>query len=156
MMLRVSRLIGAAAVAALAASVVSPAFAGQLNSSPTHQTARSGAFALGGLASGLSLNNNAVTQNNLRFGGKGPFTQANRAPTVSTALSTALSVSGPAQTASINSNLIDQGNFGVGKRAIQFNGAPTVQTAVGTAVSIGGDASATAANSNGIAQESAH
>jgi hypothetical protein len=122
-MLRLSRLFGAATVAVLAASLVSPAFAGQLNSSPTHQTARSG-----------------------------PFVQANRAPTVSTALSTALSVSGPAQTASINTNLIDQGNFGAGKQTVQFNGAPTVQTAVGTAVSIGGDASAIATDSNGISQ----
>lgn len=156
-MMRVSSLSRATALVLIAASLASPAFAGQRNSAPTFQNAGSSAFGLGGSASALSLNNNAVNQSNLRFSGTPPVGQSNNAYTVSTALSTALSVGGPANAASINTNLIGQGNAGLKKGpVVQLNSAPTVQTAVGTAVSIGGDASATAANSNGVSQGNLH
>jgi hypothetical protein len=157
-MLRRSLLSGTT-FALLATALLSPAFAGSRNTAPTHQSATSGAIGIGGSASALSLNSNAVGQSNLGFGVKPSGTQSNSAYNVSTALATAVSVGGTADAASLNSNLADQSNgtFG-GKKGpvVQLNSAPTVQTAVGTAVSIGGNASAAAINTNGITQENVH
>src|ERR1700687_1226302 len=88
MMLRISLLSGAAAIALLVAPLVSAASAGQRNSAPTYQNATSNAFGLGGSAGALSLNNNAIDQSNLRLGAKPPSHQSNSAYTVSTALRT--------------------------------------------------------------------
>jgi hypothetical protein len=141
-------LFSAVAALLLAAPLVTPASAGQLNSAPTHQTATSNAFAKHGSASGLSLNNNMIDQSNVRGGGSPGFGQTNSAPTVSTALSTALSVGG-------NTNGIVQGNLAGRKGGAQLNSAPTVQVAVGAAVAIDGNANALAANSNGLSQGNA-
>jgi hypothetical protein len=149
-------LFSAVAALLLAAPLVAPAFAGQLNSAPTHQNAASNAFAKRGSASGLSLNNNAVDQSNIRGGGGSPgFGQTNSAPTVSTALSTALSVGGDASATGVNTNGIIQGNLSGRKHGVQLNSAPTVQAAVGVAVAIDGNANALAANSNGLSQGNA-
>src|ERR1700730_3142026 len=159
MMLRISLLSGATALALLVISPLSAASAGQRNSAPTYQNAAGNAFGLGGSAGALSANANAIDQSNLRLGANPPSRQSNSAYTVSTALSTALSVGGTADAASLNTNLVNQGNAGFGGKkgpVVQLNSAPTVQTAVGTAVSIGGDASAAAINTNGLSQGNLH
>src|SRR5260221_13332405 len=121
------RLSLSSAVAALllAAPLVAPASAGQFNSAPTHQTTTSNAFAKRGSASGLSLNNNAIDQTNIRGGGGSPgFGQSNRAPTVSTALSTALSIGGEARAAGVYTHRTIPGNPPGRKGAVQTNSTP--------------------------------
>ncbi len=156
-MRRISLLTTTTALAMLVAPLLTPATAGQRNSATTNQAANAHSLAFGGSANGLSLNNNAIEQGNLRLDGRSRGGQSNSADTVSTALSTALSVGGNAGAASIDTNVIGQDNAGSRKHPIvQLNSAPTVQTAVGTAVSIGGDASAQASNANDASQHNSH
>src|SRR6185437_309474 len=149
-------LFSAVAALVLAAPLVTPASAGQLNAAPTHQTATSNGVARRGSAGALSLNNNMIDQSNVRSGGGSPgFGQINNAPTVSTALSTALSIGGDASATGVNTNGIVQDNLSGRKGVAQLNSAPTVQVAVGAAVAIDGNANALAANSNGLSQGNA-
>ena len=67
MMLRISLLSGATALALLVISPLSAASAGQRNSAPTYQNAAGNAFGLGGSAGALSANANAIDQSNLRI-----------------------------------------------------------------------------------------
>ena len=103
-------LFSAVAALLLAAPLVTPASAGQTNSAPTYQNAMSNAFAKHGSASALSLNNNAIDQSNLKFGGKLPGYQSNSAPTSQSAVSSAVSIGGDATALSANANGVSQGN----------------------------------------------
>ena len=104
-------LFSAVAALLLAAPLVSPASAGQLNSAPTHQTATSTGIAKRGSGSGLSLNNNLIDQSNVRAGGGSPgFSQTNSAPTVQVAVGAAVAIDGNANALAANSNGLSQGN----------------------------------------------
>ena len=117
-MRRLSLLSAVAVLTLLAAPLVTPASAGQYNSAPTHQTAMSNAFAKHGSASALSLNNNAIDQSNLRFGGKTlPGFQTNSAPTSQSATSHAFALHGDASATSVNTNEILQGNGAFGRKS---------------------------------------
>jgi hypothetical protein len=120
MMLRVSLLAGATALALFAAPLASPATAGQRSSPPVGSTA----FGLGGKPQGL------------------PSTSGYN---VSTALATALAVNGIGNPVTLNTDGIGPGKTGP---VLQLKNAPAVQIAVGTAVSLGGDASASARDLN--------
>ena len=143
-------------VAVLALLAAAPAFAGppnqtQHNSAPTTQDATSTARAKHGDASALGLNNNAIEQQNLKFGKGG--VQTNDAPTTQDATSNAFARRGNADATSVNTNEILQGNGALGRKSpFQSNSAPTTQSAVSHAVSIGGDANALSANSNAVSQ----
>ena len=148
------------AVAALAL-MAAPAFAGQTqtNTAPTSQNATSNATAKHGNASGLSLDNNAVDQSNLRAGGKGkkfdPLHQSNSADTHQNATSDAYAKHGSASGTSVNTNTILQENEALARKkagVTQDNSAPTTQNATSKAVSVGGDADALSANSNAVSQ----
>jgi hypothetical protein len=148
-------------VAVLALLAGGPAFAGppnaptlnqtQHNSAPTTQDSTSTAKAKHGDASALGLNNNAIEQQNLKFGKGG--VQTNDAPTTQDATSDAFARRGNADATSVNTNEIIQENDKLGRKgAHQTNSAPTTQSATSHAVSIGGDADALSANSNGVSQ----
>jgi hypothetical protein len=147
-------LFSAVAALLLAAPLVTPASAGQLNSAPTRQTATSNGFAKHGSASGLSLNNNMIDQSNFRGGGSPGFGQTNSAPTVSTALSTALSVGGADGSPNGINPTITPGDGISRKPTVQLNSAPAVQAGVAVGVAIDGNANARATNSNGGGQDS--
>jgi hypothetical protein len=152
------------AVAALAL-MAAPAFAGQTqtNTAPTNQNATSTATAKHGSASGLSLDNNAIDQSNLKAGGKGgkkfdPLHQDNSADTHQNATSDAYARHGDASGTSVNTNeILQQNEARVGKKSpiTQENSAPTTQNATSKAVSVGGDADALSANSNAVSQGNA-
>src|SRR6185312_13680533 len=107
-MRRLSLLSVVAVLSLVAAPLVTPASAGQTNSAPTYQNAMSNAFAKHGSANALSLNNNAIDQSNLRFGGKLPGFQSNSAPTSQSATSHAFALGGDANATSVNTNEILQ------------------------------------------------
>jgi hypothetical protein len=143
-MRRLSLFSAVAALALMAAPLVSPASAGSLQKQyvPTTQHATGKSFAFGGSADSLALNNNSIDLSNL--GGRRQILDA---PTHQTATSHSTAIFGDASATSVNTNDVLLGNVGGKKQIIK---APTTQTATASSVSIGGDASSVAANSNSV------